>query len=375
MTTLKVRTPAELITAVPYLIGFHPSDSLVVAVVKGSRLAFAARIDLPEAGVPDTEARAPVLHLATVVAEQEPEGVTIIGYGDRDRVTPSVQHLSRTLAGAGVKILDEFRVADGRYWSYLCTEPACCPEEGKPCDPPDSVLAVEATFAGAVALASRRVLEDRLAAATGDERQAMDEADRRALSRFRELSGPAAAKREPSSSPTAKRDLELVRAGRAAIRHAERTARAGERLTDDEIAWLGHLMTSVQVRDYAWIRSGTADWEISLWSDVVRRVDPLRVPAPASLLAFIAWRAGMGALATIAVERALDADGAYSMAQTMIATLHAAVPPSALTRWPAPGEKPSRRKKRVEHRKTRLKRRPDDGSAARKARYRTRRRV
>ncbi|WP_199513206.1 DUF4192 domain-containing protein [Nucisporomicrobium flavum] len=368
MTKLKVRTPAELITAVPYLIGFHPSDSLVVAAVKESRLAFAARIDLPEAGVADTEARAPVLHLATVVAEQEPEGVTIIGYGDGERVTPSVQHLARALTGAGVRILDEFRVADGRFWSYLCTKPACCPAEGKPCDPPDSVLATEATFAGAVALANRGVLEERLAAATGDERQAMDAADGRALSHFRELRG-----RGP-----AKHDVELVRAGRAAIRHAERTARAGERLTDDEVAWLGYLMTSVRVRDYAWIRSGTADWEISLWSDVVRRVNPLRVPAPASLLSFVAWRAGMGALATIAVERALDADDTYSMALTMISTLHAAVPPSALAGWP-------KRLRRLEggnhsggktgRRETRVKHRPDDGSAARKARYRSRRRV
>lgn len=340
MTKLKVRTPGELISAVPYLIGFHPADSLVVAAIKEGLLAFAARIDLPQPGVPDTEARAPVLHLATIVAEQQPQSITIIGYGDSDRVTPSLRTLSEALKRAGVPIIDEFRVADGRYWSYLCTKPSCCPPEGNLCDPPNSVLAVEATFAGAVALASRSILEERLAPATGDERAAMDEADRLALSRLREMTAKAPEPGNEEVPEDVRIERMMIRAGRAAIRHAERTARAGNRLTDDEIAWLGHLMTSVQIRDYAWIRSGTRDCEISLWSDVVRRVNPERVPAPASLLAFIAWRAGMGPLATIAVERALDADPTYSMAETMVATLYAAVPPSTVDGWPNP--KPSR---------------------------------
>ena len=41
---------------------------------------------------------------------------------------------------------------------------------------------------------------------------------------------------------------------------------------------------------------------------------PEFVPAPASLLAFTAWQCGEGALANVAIERALGADPAYSMA-------------------------------------------------------------
>ncbi|GGQ45310.1 DUF4192 family protein [Couchioplanes azureus] len=345
MTKLKVRTPADLIAAVPFLIGFHPADSLVVAAVTGAKLAFAARIDLPEPGIPDLEARAPVLHLAALVAEQRPESIALIGYGDSDRVTPSLRHLSHALSRAGLRIVDEFRVADGRYWSYRCIKQRCCPQDGRLCHPPDSVVAAEATFAGAVALPSRRDLEAQLAPVTGADREAMDAADERALTNLLDLLRQEPAQDDGGTASEAedrcRSERLILRAGRAAVRSAERRYRSGGRLSDDEVAWLGHLLTSVPVRDYAWIRSGMDDWQISLWSDVVRRVNPQRVPAPASLLSFIAWRTNRAALAAVAVERALEVDPHYSLAETMNATLYSAVPPSTVAGWPTPTGRPA----------------------------------
>ena len=45
MKTLTLRTPEDVISAVPHLIGFHPAESLVL-IVPGSRRT-AARIDMP----------------------------------------------------------------------------------------------------------------------------------------------------------------------------------------------------------------------------------------------------------------------------------------------------------------------------------------
>ncbi len=56
---------------------------------------------------------------------------------------------------------------------------------------------------------------------------------------------------------------------------------------------------------------------------------PEFVPAPASLLAFTAWQSGEGALANVAVERALAADPAYSMALLIGQAVQAGLPPSA----------------------------------------------
>ncbi len=53
------------------------------------------------------------------------------------------------------------------------------------------------------------------------------------------------------------------------------------------------------------------------------------VPAPASLLAFTAWQSGNGALASMAIDRALGADPGYSMAHLLAGAVEAALPPSA----------------------------------------------
>jgi hypothetical protein len=370
MTTLKVSSPAELISAVPYLIGFHPADSLTVVAMRDHQIAFAVRIDLPELSAPEEEARAAVLHLASVVAQQEVQAVTLIGYGEAARVTPAVLRISDAFRRIGLIVVDELRVAGGRYWSYLCTDPTCCPADGRPCDPADSVVAAEATFAGAVALPSREALAAQVAPATGADREAMIAATARAGIRLAALAGerrrstgdaPGAAGWGVPAEGTAPgpsgdgrqldpdalrlggaglsgepRFFRLVRrAGRAAVRDAERRYRSGRRLTDDETAWLGLLLLHLPVRDYAWTRTRKQQWEVALWSDVLRRVEPRYAPAPASLLAFVAWRSGLGALASIAVERALEQQADYSLAVMLREALLFGLPPSVLDGWPA----------------------------------------
>src|SRR5207237_2687116 len=48
-TPLKLRSPLDIIDAVPYLFGFEPADSLVALSLRGkrSRLGLMARADLP----------------------------------------------------------------------------------------------------------------------------------------------------------------------------------------------------------------------------------------------------------------------------------------------------------------------------------------
>ncbi len=398
MTSLKVSSPAELISAVPFLIGFHPSDSLVVVAMHGTRITFAVRSDLPERHTPEVEAQAAVLHLASVVVQQEVEAVTIIGYGEASRVTPAVLGLADVFRRAGVAIVDELRVTEGRYWSYLCTDMSCCSVEGRPCEPAFSIVAAEATFAGAVALPDREALSAQLAPVTGDDRQAMTGATARAILRLAAFAGehpppfdaatgrpggdspksgcpapaelrlgtvmsalgiatpdpeeiaPAAPPPDEPGPATGSSDLipdedhffTLVRcAGRQAVREAEQCYRSGGRLTDDAAAWLGVLLMHPPIRDYAWIRTGTTEWELALWSDLTRRVESRYVPAPAGLLAFVAWRMGLGPLASVAVERARQEKPDYSLAEVVHGAIMLGLPPSVLDGWPAvPGMAP-----------------------------------
>ena len=55
--------------------------------------------------------------------------------------------------------------------------------------------------------------------------------------------------------------------------------------------------------------------------------------APASLLAFVAWQAGDGALANVALDRALADEPRYSMALLLRQVITAGAPPS-LARLP-----------------------------------------
>jgi hypothetical protein len=336
-TTLSVRSPADLIAAVPYLLGFHPTDSLTVVAMQGSRVVFAARHDLPEPGTPEVKARAEALHLAAVVARQAVDGATVIGHGAADRVTPAVLRLGDALDDLRVPILDALRVTDGRYWSYMCDEPGCCPPEGVPCDPATSAIAAAATYAGQVAFPDRESLAAQLGSVDGPVRVAMAAATERAEQRRTEL---ITGVDEVAASRAVRR------AGRAAVRDACRRRREGSRLGDDDVAWLGVLLTHLPVRDYAWERTDGADWQVSLWTDVLRRVPPGYVPAPACLLAFAAWRAGQGALASVAVARALEADPAYSMAVLLDEVLRYALPPSAVDDWPVHHESPRRPRRR-----------------------------
>jgi hypothetical protein len=336
--TLKVRSPADLINAVPYLIGFHPTDSITVVATRSDRVIFAGRHDLPPPEFSPEDARAAAQQLAEVVARQDADAAAVIGYGEPPQVGPAVLRTGEALRRKGLLVLDELRVAGGRYWSYACTSPRCCPPEGRPCAPEQSPVAASATFAGQVALPDRETLVAQIAAVAGEERAAMTAATARAQARLAGLLD-----RELHEANFAR----LVRrAGRTAIRDAERLYRSGRRLTDDETAWLGVLLIDTPVRDYAWERTGLQDWRLTLWTDVVRRVEPAYVPAPACLLSFAAWRLGMGALATAAMDRALTQDPLYPMAKLLEEALGYGLSPTYVKGWPSiespGGRKPGR---------------------------------
>jgi hypothetical protein len=324
---LAVRSPADLIAAVPYLLGFHPADSLVVVAMRGRRVVFAARADLPPPGAdPHSSAR----HLAEVIARQGADAATVIGYGPAERVTPAVDATGGALAGAGLAVLDELRVTGRRWWSYRCTEPDCCPPDGTAYDPSASRVSAAAVFAGQVALPDRAALTAQVAPLDGPVRVAMRHATARARRRFAALT-------EEAGETALVGGRSIRSAGVAAVRTALRHHCRGERPTDDEVAWLTVLLTDLGVRDHAWERTDGRDADIDLWTDVLRRAEPELIAAPGSLLAFAAWRAGLGALAAVALERVLAGHPDYTLALLLDDLLRRGVPPSELDGWPAVG--------------------------------------
>ncbi|WP_239115108.1 DUF4192 domain-containing protein [Planotetraspora kaengkrachanensis] len=324
MTTPKLvlSSPADILAVVPYLVGFHPADSLVVIGFTGPSLALSTRWDLP-AGPGDLDRLAPLFVR---------EGVTmavLAGYGPEPVVDSAVLEAGRLLEAAGVRVTEALRAEDGRYWSYTCPTIVCCPDEGLPYDPVSSPVAAEAVVHGLVALPDRgslrRSVEPSAAAA-------MREVSRAVAG---ELRARLARQGQPDDAIAA----EFVAGGVARVRAAIDLYGSGGRLDDRAAARLGFDLSIIRVRDEAWALLDDAGAHLALWKDLTRRLDPRYAAPAASLLAAAAWRSGDCALAGMAVERALEADGAYSMAHLLRdALIHMLSPASLLDRMPTPDE-------------------------------------
>jgi Domain of unknown function (DUF4192) len=357
LNTLRLRSPADVVSAIPYLIGFHPADSVVVLVCDGAQGTCAMRLDL---GAHETLLE----HIADLVARRTPDAVILAGYGEAGRVTPAIERLRGHLRTRDVPLRDALRVEDGRFWSYLCSDLACCPAEGTYVDVATNPATVAAIAAGLVALPDRRELERTLAPSGGE---TMRDALARAKSDFatwgeREKesdprpgpapdagvgagpgagtpAGPGVGQVAGSGAATVAGSgadgvsARMVMEGVPLVRRVIDQVCAGADLPSlDETAWLGLLLTSLRVRDEAWVRMNEQDLKahIRLWRNVLTRLPEEYAAAPACLLSFAAWRSGDGALANIALDRALAADPHYTMARLLQELFVSGLPPWSL---------------------------------------------
>jgi hypothetical protein len=319
-TTIVVRTPADLVNATPYVIGFHPTESLVVLGLTGSRIFFGARHDLPPPEGDD------LVHLAAIVAAQHARSVVLLAYGPPTAADPVIRRALPVFDAFGVRVSEALRVHDGRWWSYYCNEAACCPAEGTPYETATSVIAAEATYRGQVVLPNRQALVSQVAPVEGEARAAMVAATARACETLQRL-----------ITDERLGERAVRRAGRLAVREAEKRYRAGGTLADDEAALLGVLLIDRDVHDYTLERQGGQEWRLALWTDLLRRVEPAYVPAVGSVLGYLAWRAGEGALARVAIDRALREDPRHPMTGLLDEVLALGVGPHAMTalEWPS----------------------------------------
>jgi hypothetical protein len=329
--SLSVGSPAALLAVVPHLLGFVPAKSLVVVGIAPprGRVRAALRFDLPDP--PDAKATATIAeHAVSFLTRQHLTAAVAVGYGPGSLVSPLADALRETAAAASLPLRDVLHADEGRYWSYLCHEPSCCPAEGVPFDVAAHPLSTALASAGGEVLANRTVLAATIAPVTETSAEAMRRETARAERIATRLAaGSAAAVSETSRNPVVSRGLAAVQAAITLYREGGTIELASS------FAWLALVLTSLRVRDDAWARMVPEHREahLRLWIDLTRRARTGYVAAPASLLAFVAWQGGNGALANVALDRALADDPEYSLAQLLRNTIDAGVPPS-LARLP-----------------------------------------
>jgi hypothetical protein len=321
---LRADSPASLLAVIPLLLGFRPGASLVLIGTEPPRhtVKVTLRYDLPDppgAGVAADIAS----HALGVIGAQGLTTAVAVGYGPAALVDPVAGAMRDAAREAAIDVREFLRVEAGRYWSYVCGDEACCPPAGVPFD-------VSAP-AGPPVLPDRAAVAARVAPLGGITAESMRQATRRAerhvtqlLAKVRKSARRGAARRLIAAEGLAELGA-LIAAYRAGGRYA----------TDYQVAWVTVTLRDLRVRDDAWARMDPAyrDAHRQLWTDVTRRAQPGYVAAPAALLAFVAWQCGDGALANVALDRALADDPRYSMALLLRQVITAGAPPS-LARLP-----------------------------------------
>jgi hypothetical protein len=317
-----------VLAVIPHLLGFRPAKSIVILAVAPprDRVKLGFRYDLPDPA--DAAAAAGIAaHALGVLAHQRIRTAIVAGYGPGRLVTPVADALRDAAGRAGVTLREVLRAEHGHFWSYLCTDPDCCPVDGVPYDELSHPAAAALSAAGLIPQPDRESLARTLAPVTGGAAESMRQATARALDRVSSL---IVAQRSGGRGGDILQPV--ISAGLSAVQEVIARYQDGGRLdSDDEAAWLSVALADLRVRDDAWARMepGHRAAHQRLWTDLARRACPEYRPAPAALLAFTAWQDGNGTLANLAVERALDADPGYSMALLIADAVESGLPPSA----------------------------------------------
>lgn len=349
---ITLRGPGDVVGVLPYQLGYHPHDSVVVVSLRGRRVGLVARADLP----PDDHVDGVAASLLGPLLRDGATSVIVVGYEDvADASHPLLLSLVEQLERAGVDVVDVAVVRGGRRFSAVCSEP-CCPPEGVPLpDPADVPGVVEYVGLGRSPLPSRGAVEHLVAA---DPRACAGVADavdaRSGLSRRRRRRRAAVAwataLRESRGGPGP------ARAG-AGLALADPVVLADLVLglrdvswRDGLIAWLAPGVLPVDKLDEvvvellrsalpAWGGMGFGARGISSGADAGRaervtlamgREDllqrllalcrsvpddcPREAAAICTVAAHLAWVTGDGALARVAVDRALRLQPAYRLA-------------------------------------------------------------
>jgi hypothetical protein len=351
---ITLRGPAELADALPYLMGFYPNDSVVMVALHGGRGRFGGRLRL---GIPQSPQEWP--HVAEQLAEclvkgserrgEHPDAIVVFLCQDpadgetpgqrMERLRPLAQRLRTACGALDVPVLEALCISGGRYWSYCCPDPRCCPSEGNGLSlPGTSVMAAAATYAGIQVRGSLREMEARLAPlktpAMAEQPQALDSAGAALVPRILD---------EEGRKEVARETLGLARVLMKRLRDAPTAEPAAadsqddSLISNDEAAAVILGLQDRETRDKAaeWMEGPEAESALRLWRALARRcVGPYEehAAAPLTLTGWVSWSTGDEPGARVALGLALRVDPDYTFAQLLHQACNEGLDPEALRR-------------------------------------------
>ncbi|MYZ36627.1 MULTISPECIES: DUF4192 domain-containing protein, partial [unclassified Streptomyces] len=351
---ITLRSPAELADALPYLLGFHPTDSVVMVALHGDNGRFGGRLRLgiprsPQEWPPVAEQLAESLIEGSVRRGSRPDGIVVFlcqdpaeggtGWQVMERLRPLAQGLRTACGSLDVPVYEVLCISDGRFWSYCCPDVRCCPPEGTGLAlPGTSVMAAAATYAGVQVRGSLREMEARLSpwqtSAAVDQERALDRA------------GAALVPKILVGGSREQVGVETLRTARTLMKRLGEAPRKGEAdmdveddrlISHDEAAAVILGLQDRETRDRAaeWMEGAQAGPALRLWRALSRRcVGPYaeHATAPLTLAGWVAWSTGDEPAARVALGLALRLDPRYVFAQLLHQACNEGLDPETLRR-------------------------------------------
>ncbi len=311
MTTVK--TPHDLLAAVPFLIGYHPTDSLVLISVKSDSLEMAMRIDFPK-NPPEGSYQL----LASHLKRDNSEGALIVAYEPANSLAgPEVLHnVADAVASLDIPIRELMLVRNNHWRSLLCSDDKCCPPEGNQIEEfVNSRIAAEQVASGKVLPFS-------------DSEGLTHSISATILAKDLNWNAQVVGFRV---DPDANNLNELQRDGAESILLlADFYSQNGFCKDYDLMARVLGRLSDIQVRDFALgcHTDQTINSYWAMWRDLLRIAPPKFVAPVASVFASIAYENGEGALAHRALDRAIEDDPEYSLARLLRRVFSSGWPPS-----------------------------------------------
>jgi hypothetical protein len=350
---ITLRGPAELADALPYMMGFHPNDSIVLVALHGSRGRFGGRLRLgiprsPREWPPVAEQLAECLIEGSERRGSRPDGIVVFLCQDpaegetsrqvMERLRPLAQRLRTACGTFDVPVYEALCISDGRFWSYCCPDARCCPAEGSALAlSGTSVMAAAAAYAGIQVRGSLREMEGRLSPWTtpagADQERALDTAGAALVPRI--LDGEGREQVAAETLALARRLMERIAQTPRAGGWAEADVTDDRVITHDEAAAVILGLQDRDTRDRAaeWMEGPDADPALRLWRALSRRcVGPYSEHAAASLTlaGWVSWSTGDEPGARVALGLALRVDSEYVFARLLHQACNEGLDPEAL---------------------------------------------
>ena len=355
-TILRAREPRDLLSYVPYRLGFPPRESLVMVCLAAGRgrVGLVARQDLP----PGWSGLGSIARLLAALAERDAAAAVFLIVYRSEPVPPHVvATLELAFRGVDIRVDDIFHLDDERYRCLTCSRPGC-PREGRPLtDLQSSLVGAEMVLRGSGLVADRAALVGDLEHVRGEASADLDAELTRAGTRW-----------TSRGRLLVRRRTEALRTWNAAVR--DTLADATHALSPRAVAVLVTALQDVAVRDAVILRTvpggepgadaclrgvsegpevdaaltaafgaaGTPTPAVAPDPDLVeaveavlrqlvRAVDDDRRTGPLSVLAWLAWWRGDGALADLLVEKLLAAAPEHTLGQLLRTAIDRCVPP------------------------------------------------